>query len=268
MTTPHRRIVTPALLTIAALSIALGAAPQAPAQSTTAELDWATQALERNSALEVVSVDPSAGVITVRVKRTGELRRVRPRDLIAAPGRSGALEPSTGSGSSVAGAARSSPSQAQALEPGERVLASGPGYRITTAESPAVGTGQTGQPPVAGGAELARNLQLERRHDPIICQGPKLVHMDSLDLEFDGNAIAAVDGCELHITNSRIVARGVAVAVRGASVHIDNSAIEGADGALDAGGGAQVYARSSTFRGVIRRSDDAGFHDMGGNVGD
>jgi len=256
MATPPLRIPTGALLAISALLLGLGAAPRTPAESSADQIDWATQALQRNSALEIVSVDSSTGVITVRMKKTGELRRLRASDLVAGPG----------SGRSRSGTVQARPDK-QPLKPGERVLASGPGYRITTASTGAPASGASAEAPTAGGAALAPNLPVERRHEPIVCQGPKLKHLDSLDLEFDGNAIAAVDGCELYITNSRIVARGIAVAVRGASVHIDNSAIEGASGALEAAGGAQIYARSSTFKGLIRRFDNAGFHDMGGNVG-
>jgi hypothetical protein len=78
--------------------------------------------------------------------------------------------------------------------------------------------------------------------------------------------VSAEDGCEIHITNSRISAKGVGISARKASVHIDNSQIEGDGGSVDAEQGAQVFAASSTFKGLRRRLDDAVFHDLGGNV--
>ena len=77
---------------------------------------------------------------------------------------------------------------------------------------------------------------------------------------------SAEDGCEIHITNSHITAKGVGVSARNANVHIENSQIEGDAGSIDASEGAQVYAASSTFKGLRRRLDNASFHDLGGNV--
>jgi len=107
---------------------------------------------------------------------------------------------------------------------------------------------------------------IERRHDPIICQGARLLHIDNRNLEFDGDAVTAEDGCEIHITNSHISARGVGVTARGAQVHIENSQIEGDSASIDASDGAQVYAASSRFKGMNRTFDNSSFHDLGGNV--
>jgi hypothetical protein len=107
---------------------------------------------------------------------------------------------------------------------------------------------------------------VERRHEPIVCQGARLLHIDNRNLEFDGDAVSAQDGCEIHITNSHISATGVGVTARAANVHIDNSLIEGDTASIDASDGAQVYAASSRFRGLSRRLDTAAFHDLGGNI--
>ena len=107
---------------------------------------------------------------------------------------------------------------------------------------------------------------VERRHEPIVCQGQRLLHIDNRNLEFDGDAVSAQDGCEIHITNSHISATGVGVSARAANVHIDNSQIEGDAAAIDASEGAQVYAASTRFRGLSRRADSAAFHDLGGNI--
>jgi hypothetical protein len=106
----------------------------------------------------------------------------------------------------------------------------------------------------------------ERLHDPIICQGSRLLHIDNRNLEFDGDAITAEDGCEIHITNSHISAKGIGVLARAANVHIKNSEIDGESGAVDASDGAQVYAQSSRFKGLTRRLESSSFHDLGGNV--
>jgi hypothetical protein len=138
------------------------------------------------------------------------------------------------------------------------VLASGPGYSIKASGPKSVATTAS---PVA----VARGAP-ERLHDPIICQGSRLLHIDNRNLEFDGDAITAEDGCEIHITNTHISAKGVGVLARAANVHIKNSEIDGDSGAVDASDGAQVYAESSRFKGLTRRLESSSFHDLGGNV--
>jgi hypothetical protein len=138
------------------------------------------------------------------------------------------------------------------------VLASGPGYSIKASGSKA---GPARPSPV-----VAARGAPERLHDPIICQGARLLHIDNRNLEFDGDAITAEDGCEIHITNTHISAKGIGVLARAANVHIKNSEIDGASGAVDASDGAQVYAESSRFKGLTRRLESSAFHDLGGNV--
>jgi hypothetical protein len=103
------------------------------------------------------------------------------------------------------------------------VLASGPGYSIKASGPKTVAT-------TASPAAAARGAP-ERLHDPIICQGARLLHIDNRNLEFDGDAITAEDGCEIHITNTHISAKGVGVLARAANVHIKNSEIDGDSGA-------------------------------------
>ncbi len=138
------------------------------------------------------------------------------------------------------------------------VLASGPGYSIQAAGSKA-GPARPSPATAARGAP-------ERLHDPIICQGSRLLHIDNRNLEFDGDAITAEDGCELHITNTHISAKGIGIQARAANVHIKNSEVDGDAGAVDASDGAQVYAESSRFKGLTRRLESSAFHDLGGNV--
>jgi hypothetical protein len=261
------------------------------ARSAPEEMSWARSALERNDKIEIVATDPQSRTFTVRQKDTGELRMVHADELIGAAGAPGAAAPSSAAppastaaataavpptpeppASSAAGGAawvsESTPApaeQAQPLHPGAagsggRVLEAGPGYSIKAASAvAAVGGARTRDAGVS-------NTAVERRHEPIICQGARMLQIDNRNLVFDGDAVSAEDGCEIHITNSHISASGVGVSARAASVHIDNSQIEGDAASIDASQGAQIYAESSRFRGMSRRLDTAAFHDLGGNV--
>ncbi len=140
--------------------------------------------------------------------------------------------------------------------PGQ-VLEAGPGYTIEAGSAQSSST--AARDPGPGGT-------VERRHDPIVCQGARLLHIDNQNLQFDGDGLSAEDGCEIHITNSRIRASGVGVSARAANVHIDNSLIEGDTASIDASQGAQIYTASSKFHGLSRQLDTASVHDLGGNV--
>jgi hypothetical protein len=262
------------------------------------EMSWARAALERNSALDIVATDQQTRTFTVRMKDTGELRVVRADEVTAAP----AVRATTAASASDAGTstaatggtaqrnpgveqippepANSATAQAAPQEPAAamtqssslapqssagmeatsgRVLESGPGYTIKAASAAEAGSGRLRAASVTSAA-------IERRHEPIICQGARMLHIDNRNLVFDGDAVSAEDGCEIHITNSHISATGIGVSARAANVHIDNSLIEGDTAAIDASQGAQVYAGSSQFRGLSRRLDSATFHDLGGNI--
>jgi len=279
-TVRYRDLRGAACLTVLALA--------ACAQQGQDEMSWARAALARNDRIEVVAADPRSRTFTVRVKDTGELRMMRADELIAgpalpakAPAAAAAADtaapaatapvsadngPLAGAGEAAApedsGAQSSRPAAAApaASAGGGRVLKEGPGYTIKAASTAA---------PAAGGRvrdSAVTSAAVERRHEPIVCQGSRLLHIDNRNLEFDGDAVSAQDGCEIHITNSHISATGVGVTARHANVHIDNSLIEGDAASIDASDGAQVYAASSRFRGLSRRADTAAFHDLGGNI--
>ncbi|HWF99522.1 MAG TPA: hypothetical protein VN691_10050 [Steroidobacteraceae bacterium] len=142
--------------------------------------------------------------------------------------------------------------------PAGRLIAKGPGYSIVAAPGAA-------SPAAAAGHTSVTDAPLETLHEPIVCQGQRVLNIDNRDIRFDGNAITAEDGCELHIINSRISAAGIAIRARNASVHIENSEIEGHQAAIDATGAAQIYAEASTFRGAARRLGRAAIHDLGNN---
>jgi hypothetical protein len=259
------------------------------AQEGQDEMSWARAALARNDRIEVVDADQQSRTFTVRVKDTGELRMLRADQLIAGPALAAsaplAAAPAAGAtapvptapvsadNGPVASAGEAAVPQDANAQPavrapagrpadttGGRVLKEGPGYTIKAASTAA---------PAAGGRvreSAVTSAAVERRHEPIVCQGSRLLHIDNRNLEFEGDAVSAQDGCEIHITNSHISATGVGITARHANVHIDNSLIEGDTASIDASEGAQVYAASSRFRGLSRRLDSAAFHDLGGNV--
>jgi hypothetical protein len=264
------------------------------------EMTWARAALERNQRVEIVAVDLQSRSFTVRLKDTGELRMVRADQVIGAPGMppaatapagtadapepaTAATSPVAASGSAAAQAASAdvsaqraaetpSPPPApkvfasRAVQPGSpqpapgQVLEAGPGYSIEAGSGGQAGAAGVAREPGAASAAV------ELRHEPIVCQGARLLHIDNRNLQFDGDAVSAEDGCEIHITNSRIRATGVGVSARAANVHIDNSLIEGDAASIDASHGAQIYTASSHFRGLSRQLDTAAVHDLGGNV--
>jgi hypothetical protein len=165
----------------------------------------------------------------------------------------------------LAAPAAAAPDQAIASDitfdaPGGRVLKSGPGYTIKAASGAAPAVVRTAT------EASTTSAALERRHEPIICQGDRLMQIDNRNLQFDGDAVAAQDGCEMHITNSHITAKGVGVSASAANVHIENSQIEGDLASIDASNGGHIYAESSKFKGMSRRLDTSVVHDLGGNV--
>jgi hypothetical protein len=272
----------PAMLLCGCAFVALAGCQKAPRD----DISWAQRALERNPQLQVVAVDRSARAFTVRLKDTGELRMVQADDVVgslpfaaapAMPAIANAPAPEMSAGAAPAPATPSADSQdaapapdakvaatQPARSPGPGVIAAGPGYSIKSGHADSAANARAG-----GSAQtdtIARGLALERRDEPIVCQGARFLRIDSRNLEFAGDAISAEDGCEIHITNSRIAAKGVGVSARAANVHIENSSIEGQSGSILASDGAQVYAEASRFRGVSRGLTSESLHDLGGNV--
>src|ERR1700733_3001546 len=254
-------------------------------QSKHNDLGWAQASLERNGNLQVLSVDPKARAFTVRVKGSGELRIVRADEIVGslpsiepvsketpqapepAPVRAANPPPPPEpaehppvSEAQIAPAPAPTHTLAQMSE-GPGVLKAGPGYVIKRTL-----TKDNARPGFAPADLVTRGIAVERRDDPIICQGARFLRIDSRNLEFEGDAISAENGCEIHITNSRIAARGVGVSAHAANVYIENSSIEGQTGAIAASDGAQVYAEASNIRGVNRGLTTESLHDLGGNV--
>jgi hypothetical protein len=182
-------------------------------------------------------------------------------NVIASIGPEGVKSPSTEAAN--AGEATASAATDPAAVSG-RVLASGPGYTITAGDPRAarpIRLAEAAPPP-----RSPVNAQRERRYEPMVCQGNRLLHIDGRNLEFEGDALRALDGCEIHITNSHIIAHGTGISARAANVYVKNSIIEGDSGSIAASEGAKVYTQQSTFKGLSRRLDDSTFTDLGGTV--
>lgn len=279
-------------LTLAFSTLLILAACQQSKEPATGitELAWARVALERNPSIEVVATDIQTGVFTIRDKRTGQVQAVKLSELAAAPvsllgapvsrpeapmtsvepsgadsapavaGEAGASEAAQEKASAEAQASKAvEPAKADAAEARDytiertdgQVKVSGPGISIVSSGTPRTG---------AAGAEPGM-----RSAEPIICEGPRMVHLDNRKIYVDGDGVTARAGCELYLTNSRIVASGTGVVVQDAVVHIANSYIEGALGSFEAAIGARMFVRDSTFNGLSRRDAFAQVEDQGGN---
>jgi hypothetical protein len=261
-------------------------------QETARELDWAKAALARNPAYEIIATDETAGVFTVRDTTSGAVQTLRLEDLVVtprpakasaqpapAPTPAPAETPALPDDADDTLAARQTTDIVDASDAATGpALAEGPGYRITRGEpttpqsAPATleGPGYSieRQEPAKGSAapepgQVASNI--ERRTDPIICQGDRLMRIDGGTIEFSGDAVIAEKGCDLYISNASIRAGGVGIIARQARVHIVNSSIGGTRGSYEASDGAEIYVARSTFTGVGRRFDTASMNDLGGN---
>jgi hypothetical protein len=231
---------------------------------------WARAALERNPNLEVVAHDADTGAFTVRDKASGELIVLRADEIIGTvpSAIAAATKPAATAQTAAPAPEPAAPAESEpAATPSGTMARSGEAARAEDVDEP---TGAGPQPSNTASAApaptAARGVRLEQRYDPIICQGQRMIQIDNQNLAFEGDAITAEDGCEIHITNSHITAGGIGVSARGARVHIKNSSIEGDSGSVSASDGAQVYTQSSTFKGLSRRLDTAALHDLGGNV--
>jgi hypothetical protein len=289
MSSQLTRIVSPGFA-LAAAMLALAACNRDAAQGTepaaqNAELNWARAALERNPQLEVIATDPLSGVLTVKHRSTGEIQAVKLSDIAAAPVSqlkpmdvqpASAPEPqpaATEQESATAGsqqqatAPAGSDNQQVAAAPGGSQSQTSGNYTIERTggqirvSGPGVSIVSSGSGTAAGNRDGTR----QRSVDPFICEGRRMLQLDGRDIYVDGDAITARGGCELHITNSRIVASGTGIVVRDATVHVSNSHIEGANGSFEADDRARMFVRGSTFLGVPRRAEMAMVQDQGGN---
>ncbi len=270
------RRATLACAMILALAACERGAQEPTAAAAGGEIEWARAALERNPRIEVVATDTQAGVFTVRDKSSGEVHTVSLDELAAAPVAQltvpvpspAAAAPSpeaatpsggpaestedtaTASADSEPASATATPQENYTIErTGDQVRVTGPGVSIVS----------------SGGGVDSRGAPGKRDSDPIVCEGRRMMHLDSRNIFVDGDAIIVRAGCELHITNSHIVASGTALSVQGAVAHVNNSTIEGTQAAYNLDGSAKLYLRGSTVSGAPRRGAYAQVQDQGGN---
>jgi hypothetical protein len=134
---------------------------------------------------------------------------------------------------------------------GGQVRVSGPGVSIVSATGPAATTAAAESGP--------------RTVDPIICDGERVMQINDRRVVVTGDAITAKNGCQLHLTNSRVTATGTGIVIRDATVHVTNSTIEGGTASFDAGAGARVFLQGATMKGPTRRDERAQVHEQGNN---
>lgn len=264
-----------AMVVLVAAALAACQQPRGGAEDTGEEMDWARAALERNPAVEVVSADSEARRFTVRLKGSGELVSLPLGTLVAGPAESftvppvapeePAPEPEPAAPHAAAEPETTPPAQPAGPEAAPMAAVGAPytversasGVRVT---GPGVTIESAGSSPAA-----AASPGKTYGDDPIICEGARLLHVDGRDLSVADDAIIARDGCEIHLTNSRIDSSRTAIVVRNARVHISNSEVRGSFRSLDIDDGGQVYARLSRFTGVLNRQGSGDFRDLGGN---
>ena len=283
-------LLASSIVLLAACQQEQAARPDAQASA----MEWARAALERNPQLELVATDPDTQMFTVRDRRTGDVRVVQLNELAAAPitqlsqqqpaaapRADEAAVPAAQEG--VTPEEKTGPQLAQAPQ----TASESPQPETTTAsEQPQTPTSSDpaasytiersdGQVRVTGpGVSIVSSGGVSQGHEgtshgnavePIICEGKRMVHLDGRQMFVDGDAITVRGGCELYVTNSYITATGTGVVVQDGTVHVSNSTIDGQDGSFDVGDEAKLFARSSTFRGIPRRSEKAVVQDQGGN---
>ncbi len=251
--------------------------PPVPAQTAAtepaAQVAWAREALERNPDLEVLATDPK-GIFTVRLRHGGELRTIRMDDLIAAPPVTApqaaipesvipesvpdadAAEAETGSTTAVS----EPPPEITVTRNAGNVSITGPGVSIATVRA-ASGAVITPTAPVP----QSTSANVERRSEPLVCQGGRQMHIDGRAIEFEGDGLVVEDGCDLYLTNSHISANGTAIRVARGKVHVVNSTLKGGRSSIEASQGAQVFLSSASIDGLQRRFDTAQITDLGGN---
>lgn len=253
-------------------------------QKSSADLEWARSALERNPQVEVLASDPRTNVLTIRIKATNTIRTVKleelaatPQDLLGSPLQTTRTQVETPSATSVEATSNGSPVEsappadappspvptAAPVPPAQQLSA--PAYKIAR-ENGQVRVSGPGVSIVSVPDAKTESVPGTPFTDPIVCEGRRFMHLDSRNINVAGDAVIARNGCELHVTNSRISAiAGAGITVENATVHIANSQVKGTDASVDAGDGAKLFIRGSTFDGMLKRSDTAAIQESGGN---
>ena len=262
---------------VGALLVACGSTSQT--NKSAGELEWARAALARNPALEVVAVDDKARVFTIRTKASGALQTLRLEELSAGPAASVAALPAAPSGATPVAATSSVAQPGDTATPAIDDRANNKdadpaqgAYSIERSSNGVKISGRGLSIASSGAVPVAKDRQspapdsgLERRSEPMRCQGSNQIHIDNQRLAFSGDGIIAEQGCEIFITNSRIEALGNALLVDASKIHVTNSMISGGTSSLQLRNRGQAYVGSSTLNGMSRRFDTSQVHDLGGN---
>ena len=189
-------------MTLASLSLVLLAG--CSKQEQVREIDWARAALARNPSIEIISTDETAGVFVVRDTTNGSTYKLQLEDLVAGP------LPAKTAAQPAAPAASGTPAAEPRRDAGRRSgrpnyrnrrrdqpgtgksLAEGPGYSIARGAKPVAppptleGPGYSitrDEPRAASTQQSTPNAEAiasnaEKRTDPIICQGDRLMRID------------------------------------------------------------------------------------------
>lgn len=248
--------------------------------SNHAAFEWAREALARNEQIELIASDPQTQVFTLRNKQSGEVSAVKLSDLAAAPATQLAstasaapapqatadVEPATQAAQAPPTNAPAAPASQDDASTANRALTdTEAGYTIERSDGQVRVSGP-GVSIVSSGSETAAGENgVQASSDPIICEGQRMLHFDNREFVVEGDAITVRGGCELYLTNSRVVATGTGIVVQDGTVHVSNSHVEGEEGSFDADSRSKLFVRGSTFRGLPRRSELAQVQDQGGN---
>jgi hypothetical protein len=251
------------------------------ATSNDAAFEWAREALARNAQVELIASDPQAQVFTLRDKQSGAVSAVKLSELAAVPAAQlastvvTAPEPAAAAAPESAASAQRAPTAnapvARASQDDTNFAANTAtdaegAYTIERSEGQVRVTGP-GVSIVSTGSEAnaGATASTQASSDPIICEGQRMLHFDNREFVVQGDAITVRGGCELYLTNSRVIATGTGIIVQDGIVHVSNSHVEGQEGSFDADNRAKVFVRGSTFRGLPRRAELAQVQDQGGN---
>ena len=277
----YKHVLQFSILTVVGpLLVACGSASQA--NKSAGELEWARAALARNPSLELVAVDDKARVFTVRMKASGALQTLRLEEMTAGPAASFGAPPGASPDVTPSAATSSAAQPGEAATPAvadtangkeaDPALAARGAYSIERSSNGVKISGRGLSIASSGAAPVAKDTQsaapdsgLERRSEPMRCQGSNQIHIDNQKLAFSGDGIIAEQGCEVFITNSHIEALGNALLVDASKIHVTNSMITGGTGSLQLRNRGQAYVGSSTLSGMSRRFDTSQLHDLGGN---
>ena len=263
------------------------------------EMQWAQAALERNPDLEIIAVDREARQFAVRERHSARVSEVQLGEIAAVPIPLLAPVPATPPPPPAVEQARpeeepadSEPEPESALAATDTTTKQPTSYRstsviygdgeprerltgpLTDTNTPYTVERSSGMVRISGpgvsieatGQRVAANaVDSSAEIEPVICEGHRVMQLDSRTIRVDGDALTARGGCELYITNSVIVASGTGVVIDDATVHINNSRVEGRMASFDAKEQAKVFLRGSTLNGLSRRNQNALIQDQGGN---